>query len=426
MDGDRYTAYQALLKIEKDQAYSNIVLNHLIDERKPKAPAFVRELTYGVLENQYYLDYLIRQLLTKKKIKKEPLILLRMGIYQIRSMDTVPDHAAVDEMVRIAKKVCHSQSGLVNAVLRNYLRKKEQLKQPSQEEDPVVRLSAMYSCEPWIVRLWMEQLGEEQTEALLKAGNAAPPLTVRVNTLRTSLEELKQSLSGKNIQAADVPETDRALILKGRDILSLPEYREGWFSVQDAASVIAVDALDPKAGDLVVDVCAAPFGKTLAAAERMGNEGQIRAFDLYPNKVRKLEKAAGRLGITIASAEVHDASEPIPELAGQADCVICDVPCSGLGVIRRKPEIKYKKVADDGRELAVLQRRILETAASYVKAGGSLLYSTCTVNRIENQDVVRDFLESHEEFGEVCSRQLLPDVDGTDGFYFCKMKKSEA
>jgi 16S rRNA (cytosine967-C5)-methyltransferase len=414
MDIDRLTAYQALLKIEKDQAYSNIVLNHLIEENKPKKPPFVRELTYGVLEKKYYLDYLIGQL-AKKKPKKEPLTLIRMGIYQMQFMDSVPDHAAVDEMVEIAKKNCRSYAGLVNGVLRNFRREQDSLRQPSEEKDPVIRLSALYSCEPWIIRLWMEQYGEERTEELLAASIEAPPMMIRVNMLRTSPTILKEKLKRKHISVQEVKGTKRSLILEGRDILSLTEYQDGLFSVQDASSVIAMETL--------VDVCAAPFGKTLACAEIMANQGEIRAFDLHENKVSLLEDSAKRLGITIATAEAHDATELIPELIGAADCVICDVPCSGLGVIRRKPEIKYKRIEDNGRELARLQLQILETASAYVKTGGSLLYSTCTINSVENRDVVQKFLRTHMNFAMVRTRQLLPTADGTDGFYFCKLKK---
>lgn len=422
MDIDRLTAYEALLKIEKDQAYSNIVLNNLIEENRPLKPPFVRELTYGVLENKYYLDYLIGQLV-KKKPKKEPLVLLRMGIYQMQFMDSVPDHAAVDETVEIAKKNCFSYVSLVNGVLRNFQRQQNSLKQPYQEKDPVKRMSAVYSCEPWIIRLWMEQYGEERTEELLAASIKAPPMMIRVNMLRTSPAILKEKLKRKHISVQEVAGTKRSLILEGRDILSQMEYRDGLFSVQDASSVIAMETLAPKRGDLVVDVCAAPFGKTLACAEIMGNQGTIRAFDLHENKVQLLEESARRLGITIATAEAHDATVPVEELINAADCVICDVPCSGLGVIRRKPEIKYKKIEDNGRELAKLQLQILETASSYVKTGGSLMYSTCTINSIENRDVVQKFLRSHRNFTMVRTRQLLPTADGTDGFYFCKMKK---
>ena len=427
MDKDRKSAYLALLRMEKDGAWSNIMLNHLIEEEKPQSPAFVRELTYGVLERKYYLDYLLAQLLTQsiRILRKEAHVLLAMGMYQIIFMDSVPDHAACDECVKLAKKYCRAQSGFINAVLRNFLRKRDSLKQPESEKDPVRRFSALYSYEPWIIQLWIAQFGEARTEKLLAAGNEKPPFTVRVNLLRTSVEELKERLAKQQIQCRSVPSSERVLELKGSQILKLPEYREGLFSVQDTASVIAMEHLSPQAGDTVIDTCAAPFGKTLCCAEIMENQGTILAFDKYPNKIKGLHREAERLGIRIAQAAAADATVPREELFEAADRVICDVPCSGLGVIRRKPEIKYKQLPDGGRELAALQLRILENASRYVRPGGVLQYSTCTINRIENEDVTRAFLASHPAFSETVSRQLMPDEDGTDGFYFCRMKRAE-
>ncbi len=425
MDNNRKAVFKALVRIEKDGAYSNLLLNQIIESEKPDSPSFVREMTYGVTENKMYLDYLLDQIVNRgiRKVRTEPRTLLRMGIYQMIFMDSVPDYASVNETVRLARKYCFSQANFVNAVLRNFQRKKDDIRQPKDEADPIVRLSATYSFDPWIVRLWIDQYGEEKAEELLSSSIGTPPMMIRVNTLKTSAAVLSKKLERKGYRVLEFPDSRRVLTVKGSNLLEQPEYVQGLFSVQDAASVIAMEALDPKPGDTIVDVCAAPFGKSFACAEIMGDSGSIYAFDKYSHKVARCAETAERLGVTIVQAEAQDALEPREELFGRADRVICDVPCSGLGVIRRKPEIKYKKLDDQGKELASIQKKILTASAQYVKEGGSLMYSTCTINSIENRDVIRSFLKKHPHFTLVSSRQLLPITDGTDGFFFCLMKK---
>lgn len=425
MDINRKTAYKTLLNIEMHAAYSNIELFIQIKNRKPDSPAFVRELVYGVLENKRYLDYLLEQLLSKglKGLKKQPLIILRMGLYQLMYMDSVPEYAAVNESVQLARKYCFGQAGLVNGVLRNFTRRKDKLKDPDSEPDPITRLSYKYSFSSWIVKLWLEQYGEERAEVLMKASNMTPPIMIRVNPLKISTSSLTARLEESGVTVTQCKLTDRCLIVAGKPILGLQEYKEGLFSIQDEASMIAMETLAPKKGDLVIDVCAAPGGKCLACGEIMGGVGRIIAFDLYEKKVRHLKAEAKRLDVNIVEAEVHDAMKPKAELAGQADAVICDVPCTGLGVVRRRPEIKYKDVSDSGEELARKQLAILEASATYVKKGGYIMYSTCTINAKENRDVVGKFLRKHDNFDLIRNRQLSPSNDLTDGFYFCKMKK---
>jgi len=425
MDTNRKTAYNTLVRMEKDSAYSNIEINVQIRRHEPDSPAFVRELVYGVLENKLYLDYLLDQLINKglKSLKPPALTVLRMGLYQLIYMDSVPEYAAVDESVKLARRVCFGQVGLINAVLRNYMRKKDQLKEPDDEKDPDMRLKYQYSFDPWIVDLWNQQYGPERAAEIMESSKGKPPIYIRVNHLKISTATLAERLKASGIGVQDYDKSERVLIVEGREVLALPEYKEGLFSIQDAASVLAIEALAPKKDDVIIDVCAAPGGKSLACAEMMGNVGRIIGFDLYDNKLKRLRSEAARLGADIIETQVFDAMKVNKEFIGVADRVICDVPCTGLGVIRRKPEIKFKVVSNSGRDLAKKQLAILEASANYLKAGGFLMYSTCTINSIENKDVIGKFLNKHKNFDLIRSRQLLPTSDGTDGFYYCKMKK---
>lgn len=427
MDKNRKTAYLTLLEIERFQVYSNIELNRQIRENSPDSPAFVRELVYGVLTSQRYLDHVLNQLIPRglKGIKKQTLVLLRMGLYQILEMDSVPEYAAVNETVKLARRFAAGREGFINGVLRGYGKKKAQLRMPDKEKQPIEYLSIRYSYAEWIVRLWIEQYGVETAESLLAAGNSTPRLCVRVNLTKTTVQGLKTYLEEKGFQVENAPYSSRALYVKGGELLSDAAYEKGWFSVQDESSVMAADSLAPQAGETVIDVCAAPGGKTLAMAEQMENRGEILAFDIYPHKLKLLNKEAERLDITVIKIEKKDGLVFDESLKECADRVLVDGPCSGLGVIRRKPEIKYKEIDDQGRELAAKQYEILSCASRYVKPGGMLLYSTCTINKIENAEVVTRFLKQHPEFELNRSRQLLPDTDGTDGFYLCTMTKKK-
>ena len=425
MDINRKTAYTVLLKTEKEQAYSNLELNRQIQLLKPDNPPFVRELVYGVLENKIYLDHTLSSLIPKglRGIKKQVLTLLRMGLYQIIFMDSVPSYAAASETVKLAKKLTPGRDGFINGVLRGYEKKKETIVLPDRSRNLIEYLSVRYSYTEWIVKLWLSIFGEEKTERLLAAGNERPDISVRVNFLKTDRKSLASALEKQGFQTKESSESSRVLLVKGSGLLDTVQYREGYFSMQDTASVLAAEALCAKPGETVLDICAAPGGKSLALAEIMENTGLIRSFDIYRHKLSLLEREAERLGISIVETEENDGCAIRSDLSETADCVLVDGPCSGLGVIRRKPEIKYKEISDDGASLAEKQLRILTVSSRYVKPGGILQYSTCTVNRLENEDVVRQFLENHREFVKVFERQLLPDTDAADGFYICRMEK---
>ena len=425
MDINRKTAFDVLMDVEKNGAYSNLSLNSFIEKNRPDSPAFVRELVYGVLRNRMLLDWFLGQLIPSglKKIKKQDMTLLRMGVYQLSYMKSVPEYAAVSETVNMSKKLARGRERFINGVLRGYIRNRQQLVLPDREVNLEEYLSIVYSSERWIVRLWTDAYGAEKTEALLKASNETPELAVRVNLMKTDRKSLKEKLEALGFEAAESEVSDRALLVKGSGLLDTELYREGMFSVQDEASILASDALEAKPGDCIADVCAAPGGKTFATAELMAGKGVIYAMDKYEHKLKLMEAQAKRAGIENIRLLKHDSTEPVEGLKERMDKVLADVPCSGLGVIRRKPEIKYKGMQDLD-ELIERQRQILQAAASYVKAGGTLVYSTCTINPVENEKQIVEFLRGNKEFKALEQKQLLPD-GGTDGFFICRMRKEQ-
>ncbi|MCR5134352.1 MAG: 16S rRNA (cytosine(967)-C(5))-methyltransferase RsmB [Clostridiales bacterium] len=429
MDANRKTAYHTLLDMETKKAYSNLALNHHILINKPDDPAFVRELVYGVLENKMLLDHYLDQLIEKgiKSVRHQDLTILRMGLYQLAYMDSVPDYAAVNESVSLAKRYARGRGGFINGVLRGYLKKKDSLTLPDRDEDLVAYLSVKYSYAPWIVRLWLDEYDDPSfVESLLSSGDEAPPFTIRLNWLKIMKKDLIQVLEERGYTVTEGRYSANALHIKGSGLLESDLYANGLFSVQDEASQMVAEVLDPQQGNTVVDVCAAPGGKTMAIAERMNNRGRIVAQDIYKRKIALIEHEAARLGVRIVETRTWDSTRVDSSLVGKADRVLVDAPCSGLGVVRRKPEIKYKSYNEEMAMLPQKQQAILEAASKYVNAGGVLVYSTCTINPRENEEVVSSFLRSHPNFMVEETKQLLPHVNGTDGFFICKMRKSDS
>jgi len=428
MDANRKTAYYTLMDVEQKKSYSNLALNHHIICGKPDSPAFVRELVYGVLENKFLLDHIIDYFVPTgvAKVKTSDLTILRMGLYQIRHMDSVPEYAAVNESVNLAKKFSKGREGFVNGVLRAYIKNPEAVALPDRNQDEIRYLSLKYSYEPWIVALWMDQFNTLFVEDMLEAGNKTPDLVVRVNRLKISREELAKRLASRGIEVVDSKLCENALRVSGSKIIESSLYKSGLYSIQDESSMVAVEKLDPQPGEFIIDVCAAPGGKTLAIAEKMGNIGRVLAQDIYKRKLNIVLTEAERLGLSIVEARTWDATRIDSTLMEKADRVLVDAPCSGLGVIRRKPEIKYKKKSGYLDSLPRKQLEILMSASQYVKPGGVLLYSTCTINPYENQRVVNDFLKKSPMFEKLEAIQLLPNINDTDGFYICKMKKAES
>ena len=424
----RDTALSVLIACRTKQAWSDGALKESIahDRLDGREAALATRLVYSVQQNRMLLDWYLSGLLRGKLKDLQPVVLdiLRLGACQILWFDRVPDSAAVNEAVAQTKRLANPRAaGLVNAVLRNLSRGKETLPVP---EDCSVR----YSCPTELTALLCRCVGEEKLEALLAAQNETPAMTVQVNTLRTDAETLLSQLP----DAALHPWCPDCLTVAGTGNLEqLPAFREGLFYVQDPAAKLAVLAADLQPGMRVLDCCAAPGGKSFGAAIRMHGTGELISCDLHAHKILLLQKGAERLGISILSAKQQDASEFVPTWEEAFDRVLCDVPCSGLGVIRKKPDIRYKSLKEL-TGLPAVQLRILENQARYVKPGGALLYSTCTVVPEENGGVTDAFLAEHPEFdrermklpilednpGEVT---LLPCDHGTDGFYLCLLRK---
>ena len=421
MDQARKTAYEVLLEIEKEMAYSNLVLNKYLDRNRPENSAFVRELVYGVLENKILLDYYLNMLVPSgiKKVKKKEATILRMGLYQMLFLDSVPDYAAVNESVILAKKYARGRDAFVNGVLRGFMKRRNELMLPKEGDRNY--LSVKYSFPQWIIDLWQNQSACDDFEALLSASNARPRLSIRVNTAKIDSNSLIKLLENQGLEVESGSFSERTLHIKGSGILDLPEYAKGLFSIQDEASTVAADLVDALPGDIVIDVCAAPGGKTCAIAEKMNNKGVIYSCDIYEHKLNLIKKQALRLGLEVIKPVLLDGTIGRDQWINKADKVLCDAPCSGLGVIRRKPEIKYKK-ENDFSELIEIQKKILNNAARYVKTGGNLVYSTCTINRDENQNQIKAFVEEHKEFEIITEKQFLP-TESIDGFYICKMLK---
>ncbi len=440
LDADRKTAYCTLLDVEVKKSYSNLALNHQIICGHPTNPSFVRELVYGVLENKFYLDHILGRYMKTpvKKLRVSDQIVLRMGLYQLLYMDGVPEYAAVNESVVLARKYCRGRESFINGVLRSFLRDQavkpdftgkdgklhpfydEDL--PDRETNPSRYFSTRYSFDPWIVDMWLEAYEPDFLEDLLIASNHSPELAIRPNLLKIDRTGLRNLLEEKGYEMEDGKLAPHALrILKGKNLLSEELYAEGYFSVQDESSMLAVAKLDPQPGDFVLDMCAAPGGKSIYMAEVMGNKGKILSGDVYRKKLDLMEKDAARLGVNIIEARAWDASRVDESLIGKADRVMVDVPCSGLGVIRKKPEIKYKKFGDEMALLPKKQFDILSASSQYVKSGGTMVYSTCTIAQRENEQIVRAFLRKNPDFEQLESIQLLPNIHKTNGFFICKL-----
>ena len=435
--GARETALNALIACRKSGAWSNGVLKDYIlrDRLDSRDAALASRMCYGVLQNRMKLDFYLKQLLTGKLRDLHPVIrdILHLGLYQLYELDKIPDSAAVNESVALAKKYCkklRTGPGLVNAVLRTAVRSRDSLEQPRGWQE-------IYSHPQALIDLLLPYVGKARMEKMLAANNEAPDTVIQVNTLVTDTESLKLRLEERGISAAPHGWMPDCLVLGGTgDLEKLPEFREGHFYVQDAAAKLAVLCAQIPENSRVLDCCAAPGGKSFAAAVAMGGTGSIISCDVHPHKIRLIEGGARRLGLQNLTAMVMDASQPNGEWTNAFDAVIADVPCSGLGIIRKKPDIRYKNLAVM-KALPELQLQILKNQANYVRPGGVLLYSTCTLVREENEGVVEEFLKSRSDFAleplplpapfPVNTTGMLALVPGeydTDGFFICRLRRT--
>ena len=436
--GARETALNALIACRTSGAWSNGVLKEYIqrDRLDGRDAALATRLCYGVLQNRNRLDFYLKQLLTGKLSGLHPVVrdILHLGLYQLCDMDKIPDSAAVNESVTLAKKYCGKQKNaapLVNGVLRNAVRTQGQWQEPTSYAD-------RYSHPDELITLLKKSLPKGKLEPMLIADNMAPQIMVQVNLTKTTTQKLKQLLEEQNITAEPHNWMENCLILSGVGNLErLDAFREGLFYVQDPASKLSVLCAQLQPGMDVLDCCAAPGGKSFAASIAMEGRGSVTSCDIYPHKAELIAKGAERLGLSCIAAQCRDASQETPEWKERFDAVIADVPCSGLGIIRKKPDIRYKNLKEL-EALPALQRQILENQAKHVRPGGLLMYSTCTVLPRENEDVVHGFLAGHPEFSleplplpgifpknETGMLTLIPGEYDTDGFFICRLRRKQ-
>ncbi len=434
--GARETALNTLIACRKEGGWSNGVLKEYIarDRLDRREAALATRLCYGVLQNRLALDFYLKQLLTGKLKNLHPAVrdILHLGLYQLYMMDKIPESAAVNESVALAKHYCKkvpSASGLVNGVLRNAVRCRDTINHPTAWQEK-------YSHPQKLIDLLKSYVGKERIQGLLAANNDIPPMVVQVNTLRTTKEKLMERLQEEGVTAESHLWMPDCLVLTGTgSIEQLPSFRDGDFYVQDPAAKLSVLCAQMKEGMQVLDCCSAPGGKSFAAAIALKGQGSICSCDVHPHKTKLIENGAERLGIGIITAACQDATAFVPEWENAMDAVIADVPCSGYGIIRKKPDIRYKD-PDSMKELPQLQLSILENQSRYVKPGGLLLYSTCTLVHAENEGVVEAFLKDHPEFtaeplplpaqlprNESGMLALVPGEYDTDGFFICRIRK---
>ncbi|MBR5152310.1 MAG: 16S rRNA (cytosine(967)-C(5))-methyltransferase RsmB [Clostridia bacterium] len=423
MANARELTLKALYSVEVEGTYSNQALKTLLGQKDlPREDrGFVTELLLGVVRNKLFLDYVISRFSSVRLKKLSPWIhgILRLGVYQVVCMERIPDSAACNEMVKLAGKYSRGASkGFVNGVLRTVSREKDRIPYP---DDQTEAMSVRYSCPLWLTEKLLSQYGAE-TEEILAATLKPYPVSLRVNTLKTDKEELQKRLLEEGVRTYPHEKNDRCLYVDGGlNVEQSPAYRDGLYTLQNISSMTAVEWLAPLRGERVLDLCAAPGGKTTYMGERMENTGKIVACDIHPHKIPLLTAAAERLGLTIVETVCLDATELSAEWMESFDCVLADVPCSGIGVIHKKPDIKWNRNAEDVDALAEVQEKILNNAATYVKAGGRLVYSTCTILQEENGDQIAKFLKTHPEFVLEKEETLFIHKTGGSGFYIAKL-----
>lgn len=424
---ERELALAVLLEIEKGEK-SHLVLRSVLEKYQyltKQERAFLTRVTEGTVERRLGLDYIINQYSKVKVNKMKPVIrnLLRLAVYQMKYMDNVPNSAACNESVKLAvKKGFGSLRGFVNGVLRNIARNLDNIEYPKKEQT-VAYLSVTYSMPEWIVKMWVSDYGKEKTEEILQNFYIERPTTIRVNENQISKTELIEKLEKEGVKVETHPFLQSALLISDYDYLgTLDSFCMGDFQVQDAASIQVAESADIKEGDYIIDVCAAPGGKALHAAQLLNGTGFVEARDLTEYKVSLIQENIWRMGFTNIEAVQQDATVFDEASEAKADVVIADLPCSGLGVLAKKTDLKYKMTPETEKEVADLQRQILKTVHRYVKPGGTLIYSTCTICRAENEENTKWFVENYPEFELKWEKQIFPGRE-TDGFYIAKFSR---
>lgn len=440
----RELALKIINDINVKQAYANVTLNKFLSRNtiSEQDRRFITELVYGTIKVGATIDWILSKYINRPLHKISPIIqdILRMGLYQILFMDKVPNSAACNQSVDLTKKYGHSGTvKFVNGVLRNVIRYPEKSKYPDKSEDVVQYLALKYYHPQWLIENWISRLGEESTEKLCEYNNQVAELSIRTNTLKITRDELLKRLLVEGAIAIPSQLTPEGILCKQHSTLTnMPSLIEGLFQVQDESSMLVAHVLDPKPGEFIIDTCSAPGGKTTHIAALMKNSGKILAADIYEHKLNKINENVRRLGISIIHTELINALDIGDKYPMQADRVLVDAPCSGLGVLRKKPDSRWRKSKALIKELAELQIKILTSAAKAVKPGGVLVYSTCTTEIEENDRIIEKFLEANPEFalddagkGLGLSQdfgkmiQLWPHIHNVDGFFIARMHKSK-
>lgn len=424
-----------LLEVTKENGYSHFVIRSVLEKYQyltKQERAFITRVSEGTIQRMIELDYIINQFSKVKVNKMKPVIrnILRMSVYQLKYMDAVPASAACNEAVKLArKKGFASLAGFVNGVLRSVGRGLDEITYPSEEENPVDALSVSYSMPKWIVRQWTNDYGAERTRELLEAFLVESPITIRTNLEKTTPEELQQRLAAEGVTAERLdeeqyPGLSYAFAISGVDYLNgLAAFREGLFYVQDIASMLVAECAGVQEGDRCIDICAAPGGKSIHLAEKLRGTGCVDARDLTDHKVALIAENIKKYGLSNITARRQDATVFDPSSVETADVLIADLPCSGLGVLRKKTDIKYRMSEAQQQELVTLQRHILNTVHTYVKPGKTLIYSTCTIHKAENEENAAWFVREHPEFELVQMQQIFPAERLGDGFFIAKFTR---
>lgn len=434
----REVALNVVNRVLNEGAYSNLVLSKELNESDlcEKDKALTTELVYGTLRRKNTLDVIISNFIRDiSEMDKEVLNILRIAIYQMHFLDKVPEFAACNEAVELAKKISEKDAKLVNGILRSYTKNPDDIEVKSGK---INELAYIYSYEDWFIRMIYKQYGENVGKKILAGLNQTPKVTVRVNNNKADYDDVYDKLEEMEYNVEEGYVCPEAIIIAGgKSVESNPLFVDGFVTVQDESAMMVAPLLDVKDGDTVLDLCAAPGGKTTHIAEMLNNTGKVLAFDLHENKLSLIEENVNRLGLTNVTVGVMDATKLDTKYVSAADSVLIDVPCSGVGIIRKKPEIKWNKTRNSLKELVPVQREIMENAWTYLKPGGILVYSTCTLNKEENEDNVDWFLNKHKDasiekifmgnqdnfmYNENGSLTILPN-QYMDGFFVAKFKK---
>ena len=442
----RQLAFFALKNVYQKKAYTDVALNRVIKsmgkstEISQTDRGFACELVYGIVRRQRTLDALI-DLLGKKKAAQQPpdlRIILHLGLYQLRYLNRIPTSAAVNTSVELAKaNGIPRLSGVVNGLLRGYVRKAESRNPLQLPDNPITRLGIQHSFPDWIVETWLEQLPIEEVNRLLAWFNQSPKIDLRVNILQTTIEEVESAFKAADISINRIPGLPQGLRLESAGaVTDLPGYKQGWWVIQDSSAQLVTHLLDPQPGETIIDACAAPGGKTTHIAELMGDNGHIIASDRAAKRLNKVRENAARLHLQSIQIEVGDSCDK-SEFANIADRVLLDAPCSGLGTLHKRPDIRWRQTSQAIEELFELQRKLLEQAATWVKPKGILVYATCTLNILENEKVIQSFLEQHSNWSiqsptdEITKSwatsegwiKVYPHRHDMDGFFMVRLER---